>query len=218
MLAARRLVSPRFFSTAADGSVEDGLFNVPSEGPVLFVGNHQLFGLDGVHIVEEFLTGKAARPDAAGVPAATRRREPARAAALSITRVRGDVKTVRRRAGGREDADRGLEARRQGARLPRRRAGGLQAQGRSLYVAVALGLVGLVRIAAKFNATIIPFAGVGGDEFFGNEAYALDTDDLLTMDNRVGAGVGDHLLRRPTPSTRRFPRRRVPGEMGWSRS
>ena len=55
MLAARRLVSPRFFSTAADGSVEDGLFNVPSEGPVLFVGNHQLFGLDGVHIVEEFL-------------------------------------------------------------------------------------------------------------------------------------------------------------------
>ena len=44
----------------------------------------------------------------------------------------------------------------------------------------------LVRIAAKFNATIIPFAGVGGDEFFGNEAYALDTDDLLTMDNRVG--------------------------------
>ena len=40
--AARRLVSPRFFSTAADGSVEDGLFNVPSEGPVLFVGNHQL--------------------------------------------------------------------------------------------------------------------------------------------------------------------------------
>ena len=26
---------------------------------------------------------------------------------------------------------------------------------------------------------------MGGDEFFGNEAYALDTDDLLTMDNRV---------------------------------
>ena len=45
---------------------------------MLFVGNHQLFGLDGVHIVEEFKAqGKAARPDAAGVPAATGRRPPA---------------------------------------------------------------------------------------------------------------------------------------------
>ena len=43
-----------------------------------------------------------------------------------------------------------------------------------------------VRIAAKFNATIIP-SRAGGDEFFGNEAHALDTDDLLTMDNRSRA-------------------------------
>ena len=55
MKAARRLVSPRFFSTAPDGAIEDGLKHVSATGPVLLVGNHQLFGLDGVLLVEEFL-------------------------------------------------------------------------------------------------------------------------------------------------------------------
>ena len=32
----------------------------------------------------------------------------------------------------------------------------------------------------------MPFGGVGGDEFFGSEAYALDTDELLALENSVG--------------------------------
>ena len=52
----------------------------------------------------------------------------------------------------------------------------------------------LVRIAAKFNATIIPFAGVGGDEFFGNEATPW-TQYLLTMDNRVAVPAESHRVR-----------------------
>lgn len=43
----RDLVSPQFFSTGADGKRIAGLGKVPApEGPLLFVANHQLIGLD----------------------------------------------------------------------------------------------------------------------------------------------------------------------------
>jgi len=37
----------------------------------------------------------------------------------------------------------------------------------------------LVRLAAKANATIVPFSGVGSDEFFGGTV--LDSDELLGL-------------------------------------
>jgi hypothetical protein len=43
--ALERFTSPVFFSTLPDGRVVEGLAGVPSgDGPVLLVGNHQLFG------------------------------------------------------------------------------------------------------------------------------------------------------------------------------
>lgn len=53
----RRLVSPKFFSTM-NGKAEEGLRGVPSPSagrPVLLVGNHQLFGADLSILVDEFL-------------------------------------------------------------------------------------------------------------------------------------------------------------------
>lgn len=43
----RTLLSPVFFSTGEDGKVVEGLAKIPSpKGPLLFVGNHSLLGLD----------------------------------------------------------------------------------------------------------------------------------------------------------------------------
>jgi len=54
----RRLFSPLFYSIRADGALERGVLGLalPAAGsPVLFVGNHQLFGFDGPLLVEEML-------------------------------------------------------------------------------------------------------------------------------------------------------------------
>ena len=137
-------------------------------------------------------TRKAARPDAAGVPSTFSRREPARAAALSITRVRGDAATAS--AANRPARERSSQPLKRGAKalvFPGGAREVFKRKGEAYTLRWPSDSSALVRIAAKFNATIIPFAGVGGDEFFGNQAYALDTDDLLTMDNRVGEFLGN---------------------------
>lgn len=61
----RRVFSPLFYSTRADGSLERGLSALPlPDGPLLFVGNHQLYGFDGPMILEEMLRerGQLLRP------------------------------------------------------------------------------------------------------------------------------------------------------------
>jgi len=57
----RRIASPLFFSTSADGSVELGLRHVPvnaPEHPVLFVGNHTTLAPDLGVLIDELLTRK----------------------------------------------------------------------------------------------------------------------------------------------------------------
>ena len=51
----RRLTSPVFFSTTKTGQRHRGLGHVPSARPLLFVGNHQLGGLDIWLIVPELI-------------------------------------------------------------------------------------------------------------------------------------------------------------------
>ena len=52
----RDVLSPKFFSTSADGRRSVGLGQVPNpEGPMLFVANHQLLGLDLGLIIAELL-------------------------------------------------------------------------------------------------------------------------------------------------------------------
>lgn len=61
----RALTSPKFFSTGSDGKRRVGLGQVPNnvDGPLLFVANHQLLGLDLAIIIAELLEqrGIAAR-------------------------------------------------------------------------------------------------------------------------------------------------------------
>jgi 1-acyl-sn-glycerol-3-phosphate acyltransferase len=51
----RQLLSPVFFSTSDDGEVEQGLSNIPTDRPVLFVGNHLYFGVELSLVVGELL-------------------------------------------------------------------------------------------------------------------------------------------------------------------
>lgn len=51
----RRLASPVFFSTDGEGKRWKGLSRVPSEGPLVFVANHQLLGLDLGMVIAELL-------------------------------------------------------------------------------------------------------------------------------------------------------------------
>lgn len=45
------VTSPVMFSTLEDGKIVKGLAGIPSEGPVLLVGNHMLLGLELVPLV-----------------------------------------------------------------------------------------------------------------------------------------------------------------------
>jgi 1-acyl-sn-glycerol-3-phosphate acyltransferase len=51
-----RLTSPVFYSTNADGQVQQGLSGVPvSDRPVLLIGNHQLFAGDMYPMIQQFV-------------------------------------------------------------------------------------------------------------------------------------------------------------------
>lgn len=77
---SRRLTSPVFISTAADGSRAIGLGNVPLPGdsghdrPVVFVGNHQSLALDMGIFVEEVLKEREAMLRGLAHPAIFQRR------------------------------------------------------------------------------------------------------------------------------------------------
>ena len=59
--ALRRVVSPVFFTIDGGGRVSQGLAHLPSlaDGPLLFVGNHQLFATDLGLLVDELLSQKS---------------------------------------------------------------------------------------------------------------------------------------------------------------
>jgi hypothetical protein len=46
------------FSTLEDGKIVKGLSGVPDEGPVLFIGYHNLLGFELISLIEEFLSQK----------------------------------------------------------------------------------------------------------------------------------------------------------------
>jgi len=186
--AAKKIVSPVFFSTSPDsGAVARGVANVPlpaSGPPLIFCGNHQLFGLDGPFIVEalarEFgvlvpsLVHPALLDDVSpispvpypypGTGAMLRRFgcKPAGARSL-LAALRGPAKACLVFPGG--------------AREVFKRKG-------EAYELRWPDDPALVRLAARLNATIVPFSAVGADDGIGT--VLLDSDDLLDL-----PGLGD---------------------------
>ncbi|CAK9058228.1 unnamed protein product [Durusdinium trenchii] len=177
LLQARSWVSPVFLSTA-HGRVMPGLPVVDAETPLLLVGNHQLFSLDGIFIVEEFLREQQRLVTAMVYPPLLDEVSPLdplpypfpgslelfEKFQVKPTSPRNLLKTLR--PGNAALLFPG------GAREVFKRKG-------EEYQLFWPDAPDLVRIAAKANATIVPFSGVGSDEFFAGTV--LDSDELLGL-------------------------------------
>ena len=174
----RQLFSPLFYSAAADGTITRGIqaAQLP-DGPLLLCGNHQLYGFDGPLLIEEVLRerGRLIRPMV--FPPLLAEVSPLAPFPYPLP----------------------------GTRETFERFGATPVSPRSLYRSLARGEATLlfpggarevfkrkgeqytlfwpeedniVRMAARVNATLVPFSGIGGDESF---TMALDTDEILAM-------------------------------------
>ena len=176
----RRLFSPVFYSTdEATGRLEAGLAAMPPTGagapPLLLLGNHQLYGFDGPLILEEMLRERGVALTALVYPPLLAEESPLAPFPYPLP---GTASTFAR-------------------------FGAVPASGRALFRALSRGEHALlfpgggrevfkrkgedyqlfwpdapdvVRLAARLNATLLPFSGVGGDDSF--DIFA-DTDDIL---------------------------------------
>ncbi|XP_065851991.1 phytyl ester synthase 1, chloroplastic-like [Euphorbia lathyris] len=161
------------FSTLDDGKIVRGLAGVPDEGPVLLVGNHMLMGLETAAIVEAFLREKNLLIHGVAHPMLFN----GRLGPLNITtqvdwlQLMGAVPVTGSNffklfsskshvllypGGGRE---------------------ALHYKGEQ-YKIIWPEEPEFVRMAARFGATIVPFASVGEDDL---SHMALDYHDLLKI-------------------------------------
>ncbi|GAX78319.1 hypothetical protein CEUSTIGMA_g5761.t1 [Chlamydomonas eustigma] len=168
-----RLVSPVFFSTdMASGAIQQGLGGIPECRPLLFVGNHQLFAPDTSVMVAGFLKERGMM-------------------------LRGLTHPLAMNGFGNGN-DQSAST---GSFL--KTFGGVPVSGANLYKLLSLGEAALlypggareamkgkgekyklfwpkrqefVRMAARFGATIIPFAAVGAEDAFN---LVTDSSDML---------------------------------------
>eukprot|EP00579_Thalassiosira_antarctica_P032239 CAMPEP_0201998868 /NCGR_PEP_ID=MMETSP0905-20130828/5561_1 /ASSEMBLY_ACC=CAM_ASM_000554 /TAXON_ID=420261 /ORGANISM="Thalassiosira antarctica, Strain CCMP982" /LENGTH=747 /DNA_ID=CAMNT_0048554955 /DNA_START=1 /DNA_END=2244 /DNA_ORIENTATION=+ len=199
----RDLVSPQFFSTGSDGKRKLGLGKVPTpdDGPLLFVANHQLIGLDLSMIIAQLLEERniAARGlahpiifqggNAFGGGAGPTPGPPQRI-------------TKRNKEGPVDPPPDDFQT-----------WGAVMVSPRNFYRLMSTGQTGLlfpggarevfhgkgedyelfwpekadfVRVAARFNATIVPISAVGSAD---SANILLDPDELLNLP----FGLGDRL-------------------------
>lgn len=177
---ASRFVAPVFFSTDGQGRVYRGLSNVPiGERPVVLCGNHQLFGLDGPLIVEAFLRQRKALIPSLVHPALLQDASPLAPLPYPL---RGTAAMLRRfgslPAGGRNL----LAALRSPAKAVLLFPGGAREVFKrkdERYLLSWPDDASLVKVAARLNATIVPFSAVGADDGIGD--IVADSDDILKL-------------------------------------
>lgn len=177
---ASRFVAPVFFSTDRQGCVHRGLSNVPiGEYPIVLCGNHQLFGLDGPLIVEAFLRQRKALIPSLVHPALLQDASPLSPLPYPL---RGTAAMLRRfgslPAGGRNL----LAALRSPAKAVLLFPGGAREVFKrkdERYVLSWPDDASLVKVAARLNATIVPFSAVGADDGIGD--IVADSDEILNL-------------------------------------
>ncbi|KAJ1455684.1 hypothetical protein M885DRAFT_519387 [Pelagophyceae sp. CCMP2097] len=178
MEAARVLVSPVFFSTALDGTVERGLAQLPLDGrPVILVGNHQLFGVDAPLLIGQILRERQLLPTSIAFPSLLEDVSPLAPLPYPLP---GSAAVLRRFGAVPAGARNLLKALKTGSKVALLFPGG----GREVfkrknerYQLRWPSEATLARVAAKLNATVVPFSGVGGDDFFAG--ILADSDELL---------------------------------------
>jgi len=186
----RALTSPVFFSTnAKDGKRRRGLSNLPSaqKGPVLFVANHQFFGLDLSMIIAEILEQRNIHVRGLAHPLIFQEGgDFAGGGSLS-----GDYEGLFKRMGAVMVTPRNyyrlMETGQSALLFP----GGVREVFHGKDEAYKLfwpEKVDFVRIAAKFNATVVPLSAVGA---FESVNILIDAPDMLKLPFGIGENVAN---------------------------
>jgi 1-acyl-sn-glycerol-3-phosphate acyltransferase len=195
----RILTSPKFFSTGVDGKRVAGLGKIPNndDRPLLFVANHQLLGLDLGLIIAELLEQReiAARGLAHPIifqgangfgggpgPAGTSRRITKRNRDGLVDPPLGDFQTFGAVMVTPRNYYRLMETGQTALLFP----GGVREVFHGKDEAYELfwpEKVDFVRVAAKFNATIVPISAVGAAD---SVNILVDAPDILNLPFGLG--------------------------------
>ncbi|KNA07191.1 hypothetical protein SOVF_174150 [Spinacia oleracea] len=164
--------SPVMYSTLGDGKIVQGLSGVPSEGPVIYVGYHMLMGLELSGLVEGFLREKEIMVRGLAHPAlfasSSSNNE---LSSFDYTRVFGAVPVTA------SNLFKLLSTKSHILLYPGGAREALHYKGEA-YKLFWPDRPEFVRMAAKFNATIVPFGVVGEDDV---AELALDYNDLMKI-------------------------------------
>ncbi|GMP40650.1 hypothetical protein CsSME_00011016 [Camellia sinensis var. sinensis] len=170
----RTVTSPAMFSTLEDGKIVRGLSGVPNEGPVLLVGYHMLLGFELGPLVEEFLMEKNVMIRGMTHPALFTHRAESRShefTYLDLLKVFGALPVTPSNLFKLFSAKSHVLLYPGGAREALHRKG-------ETYKLFWPDQPEFVRMAARFGATIVPFATVGEDDI---AELVVDYDDLMRI-------------------------------------
>nr|XP_011459634.1 PREDICTED: acyltransferase-like protein At1g54570, chloroplastic [Fragaria vesca subsp. vesca] len=164
------------FSTLEDGTVVRGLAGVPNEGPVLIVGYHNLMGLELVSLVEEFLREKKIMFRGLAHPELLLGKSSSH---FDILKLFGALPVTPR------NLFKALSSKSHVLLYPGGAREALHYKGEE-YKLFWPDQPEFVRMAARFGATIVPFAAVGEDDLL---ELVLDYNDIKNI-----PVVGDYFI------------------------
>ncbi|KAL4637357.1 hypothetical protein ACB092_03G071700 [Castanea dentata] len=170
----RVATDPILFSTLEDGKIMKGLAGVPSEGPVLLVGNHMFFGLELPSLAEGFLREKNVMIRGLAHPMLFSRMFESSSSEFSITdwvKVFGAVPVTG------SNFFKLLSTKSHVLLYPGGSREALHYKGEE-YKLFWPDQQEFVRMAARFGATIVPFGAVGEDDV---AEMLLDYNDLIKI-------------------------------------
>ncbi|CAN8273436.1 unnamed protein product [Cochlearia groenlandica] len=168
------IMGPVFLSTTEDGKVVRGLGGIPEEGPVLLVGNHMLLASDKISLPGQFVHERNINLRPLVHPMMFKRLRDGLLPDVSVydtLRMMGSVPISATHLHSLLSAKSHILLFPGGIREALHRKG-------EEYKLMWPEKVEFVRAAAKFGAKIIPFCGVGEDDFF---KVVLDYNDQIKV-------------------------------------
>jgi len=184
----RQVFSPLFYATRADGSIVRGLPSASlPDGPLLLVGNHQLYGFDGPMLLEEVLRERGRQLRPLVFPPLLAEVSPLAPFPYPLPGTKQTFERFGAAPASARTLYRALAAREAVLLFPGGAREVFKRKGEE-YSLFWPDEPDFVRLAARVNATLVPFSGLGGDESF---TMAIDSDEMLTL-----PGLGDFFRER----------------------
>ena len=183
----QKLFSPVFYATSAGGAAGHGaasrvsrtLEAMPPMGtgsrPLLFVGNHQLYGFDAAFLIDEIMRERGVCITSLAYPPLLEGKFLLKPLPLPLP---GTAEAFKRFGAVPTSARNLFRALSRGEHVLLFPGGGREVFKRKgeHYTLFWPQQPELVRLAARFNATIVPVSGLGGDDSF---RFLVDTEEIL---------------------------------------